>query len=131
MKAPALPGLSCSTDAMIGHRSVTVRSWTRIPVFVLGPRAEVAGVGLDRFILEVGRVQEVLRRQGEEAEQQQRRDRGQPTVPMTLDDERATNPFLRCAVAGVRNSAMTRCGTELGSPGEVFAEIRSWKDTFR
>jgi len=58
MKAPALPGLSCSTNAMIGHRSVTVHSWTRIPVFVLGPRAEVAGVGLDRFILEVGRVQD-------------------------------------------------------------------------
>ncbi len=67
------------------------------------------------------------RQQADEA----RRERGEPTVPSTITLELETNPFLRCAVAGVRNSAMTRCGTELGSPGEVFAEIRSWKDTFR
>ena len=60
-----------------------------------------------------------------------RRERGEPTVPSTICLERETNPFLRCATRGVRSSAMTRCDTELGSADEVFAVLRSWKDTFR
>lgn len=60
-----------------------------------------------------------------------RRERGEPTVPSTMSLERESNPFLRCTVPRVRSSAMTRCGTELSSAEEVFAEIRSWKDTFR
>lgn len=54
------------------------------------------------------------------------RERGVPTVPSLLADEKATNPFLRAddpAMAGL-----------VGLPGrtapEVFAEIRRRKDTF-
>ncbi|MDT8327888.1 MAG: hydroxyacylglutathione hydrolase [Roseovarius sp.] len=51
---------------------------------------------------------------------------GQPTVPSTLAEELATNPFLRAADPGVQaNLGMT--GQD---PALVFAEIRTRKDRF-
>ena len=49
-----------------------------------------------------------------------------PTVPSTLGEERATNPFLRADVDEVC-SAVDMAGA---GPMEVFAEIRSRKDNF-
>jgi hydroxyacylglutathione hydrolase len=58
------------------------------------------------------------------------RARGEPTVPSTIAEERATNPFLRCDVAAVRRVAEARAGTALASTAQVFALLRQWKNAF-
>jgi hydroxyacylglutathione hydrolase len=64
------------------------------------------------------------------ARERARRDRGEPTVPSTIDDERATNPFLRAAEADVRAAAETHAGRPLGDDVAVFAALRAWKNVF-
>jgi len=59
-----------------------------------------------------------------------RRDRGEPTVPSTIAEELATNPFLRCEEPEVVASAESHAGRRLKDRVEVFAEIRAWKDNF-
>ena len=44
------------------------------------------------------------------AREQDKRDRGLPTVPARMDDERATNPFLRAAEPAVLAAAAGACG---------------------
>jgi hydroxyacylglutathione hydrolase len=56
------------------------------------------------------------------------RGEGRPTLPSTLADELATNPFLRCTEAAVVAAAENRAGRRLGSPAEVFTVVRAWKD---
>lgn len=51
---------------------------------------------------------------------------GQPIVPSTLDEERATNPFLRAGQPGVRAAV----GLPDAPDAEVFAELRRRKDAF-
>ena len=60
-----------------------------------------------------------------------KRSRGEPTVPTTIAEELATNPFLRCAESEVVASAEHHAGRSLAGPVEVFAEIRAWKNNFR
>ena len=60
-----------------------------------------------------------------------RRALDQPTVPGTLAEELATNPFLRCATIPVRKAAIAHAGRELAADHEVFAVVRGWKDGFR
>jgi hydroxyacylglutathione hydrolase len=55
---------------------------------------------------------------------------GRPTVPSTIADELATNPFVRCTVPGVVEAASRHAGRSLEPGAEVFREIRSWKDSF-
>ena len=64
------------------------------------------------------------------ARETKRRERGEPTVPTTIGEERATNPFLRCAEPEVIASAERHAGRRLATPVEVFAEIREWKNNF-
>ncbi|HEY7776739.1 MAG TPA: hydroxyacylglutathione hydrolase [Kineobactrum sp.] len=53
-----------------------------------------------------------------------------PTVPSRLTQERATNPFLRCAEPAVV-ATLQRLGKWRGeTPEEVFAALRTWKDSF-
>ena len=59
-----------------------------------------------------------------------RRDRGEPTVPSTIEEELNTNPFLRCEEPEVVAAAERRAGRALAGPVEVFAEIREWKNVF-
>ena len=59
-----------------------------------------------------------------------RRERGEPTVPSTIEEELATNPFLRCGEPEVIASAERRAGRTLAGPVEVFAVIREWKNAF-
>jgi hydroxyacylglutathione hydrolase len=54
------------------------------------------------------------------------RDQGRPTVPSSLADELATNPFLRAADPAIRAQLAMRDATD----AEVFAEIRARKDRF-
>jgi hydroxyacylglutathione hydrolase len=55
-----------------------------------------------------------------------RRARGEPTVPTTLADEIATNPFLRTDSANLRATI----GVD-GGEVDVFARTRQLKDSFR
>ena len=54
-----------------------------------------------------------------------------PTLPSTIGLEKRVNPFLRSRHENVKSSAERRAGRMLPTPVSVFAEIRSWKDTFR
>jgi len=55
---------------------------------------------------------------------------GRPTLPSTLGEERATNPFLRCAEPVVIESANKYLGARAADPARVFAAIREWKNRF-
>ena len=54
------------------------------------------------------------------------REAGKPTVPSTMAEERATNPFLRADVPDLQRAA----GMEGQDPVSVFAEVRRRKDRF-
>jgi hydroxyacylglutathione hydrolase len=70
-----------------------------------------------------------LRRRTEDATTM--RQSGQPTLPSTIADERAANPFLRVDDAAVRTAVAARLGRDLVDRVETFAELRRWKDGFR
>ncbi len=55
------------------------------------------------------------------------RAKGRPTVPSSLAEELATNPFLRPQDPGV----LAAIGAAPGDPAAAFAEIRRRKDDFR
>jgi hydroxyacylglutathione hydrolase len=55
------------------------------------------------------------------------RARGEPTIPSTMGEERAANPFLRADDPALA-AAVGRAGAP---PAEVFGEIRRRKDNFR
>jgi len=58
------------------------------------------------------------------------RERGEPTVPSTICEELATNPFLRCDEPEVRRAAQARAGRALPDTAAVFAALREWKNAF-
>lgn len=57
------------------------------------------------------------------------RGRGEPTVPTTVADELATNPFLRCDSVELRASVGKQF-PEAIDPVAVFARVRQLKDAF-
>src|SRR5205809_3672516 len=52
-----------------------------------------------------------------------KRSKGMPTLPSTISEELATNPFLRCTESEVVASAERHAGRKLADPVEVIAEI--------
>ncbi|HZN86694.1 MAG TPA: hydroxyacylglutathione hydrolase [Burkholderiales bacterium] len=58
------------------------------------------------------------------------REAGRPTLPSTLGEERATNPFLRWREPAVIESANKYLGARVSDPVRVFAAIRDWKNRF-
>ena len=52
---------------------------------------------------------------------------GQPTVPSTIDEERATNPFLRCTVPAVVRAMDGEAASD--DPVAVFAALRRLRNT--
>ncbi|MBI5780500.1 MAG: hydroxyacylglutathione hydrolase [Rhodocyclales bacterium] len=54
----------------------------------------------------------------------------QPTVPFTIADELATNPFLRCREAEVIAAVGRRLARAPADEVEVFAALRAWRDHF-
>jgi len=56
------------------------------------------------------------------------REAGMPTLPSTLGEERATNPFLRWKEPAVIESANKYLGARVSDPVRVFAAIREWKN---
>lgn len=65
-----------------------------------------------------------------ETRMQALRERGQPTLPSTIAQEKATNPFLRVAEPAIIASASGRAAKKLSDPVSVLAEIRDWKNNF-
>ena len=59
------------------------------------------------------------------------RQQGHPTLPSTIADELATNPFLRAGVDAPRHAAEAHAGRALAHPVDVFAVLREWKNGFR
>jgi len=57
------------------------------------------------------------------------RAKGLPSVPSTLGEEKATNPFLRCNTASVIAAGLQH-GAADASPTAIFAAIRSWRNGF-
>lgn len=72
---------------------------------------------------------EALWRRSEEASAM--RADGRATLPTTLADERASNPFLRIDAPGVLASITARLGRAPEDRVEAFAVLRRWKDGFR
>ena len=70
-----------------------------------------------------------LRRRTEDATAM--RQTGRATLPSTIADERATNPFLRVDEAPMRAAVAARLGRAAIDRVEIFAELRRWKDGFR
>jgi len=54
---------------------------------------------------------------------------GQPSVPSTLADELATNPFLRWSAPGIIAAATARLGHRPAHDAETFGAIRVWRDS--
>lgn len=52
------------------------------------------------------------------------------TVPMTVAQERASNPFLRVAEPGLQATASARLQQTLLDPESVFVAIRAWKNRY-
>lgn len=65
------------------------------------------------------------------ADATRRATRCEPTLPSTIADELATNPFLRCTEPGVVAAAERYAGRPLQDEIEVFAALRRWKDGWR
>jgi hydroxyacylglutathione hydrolase len=69
--------------------------------------------------------------QARSAEVSRLRAAGKPTVPSTLDEELATNPFLRWDAPEVVVAARKFSGDDtLRTPVAVFTAIREWKNVF-
>ena len=58
------------------------------------------------------------------------RDAGRPTLPSTIGEEKATNPFLRAREPAVVESVNKYLGSRVSDPVRVFAAIRDWKNKF-
>lgn len=54
----------------------------------------------------------------------------QPTLPIDLASELATNPFLRCDQPSVRQGLLRERGIDTRTPVETFAALRAWKDVY-
>ncbi|MDO5505744.1 MAG: hydroxyacylglutathione hydrolase [Pseudoxanthomonas suwonensis] len=64
-------------------------------------------------------------------EAQAQRAAGQPTLPSTLESERACNPFLRIDVPEVIQAVARHEGRPAADRVATFAALRRWKDGFR
>src|SRR5438067_3717106 len=69
----------------------------------------------------------IARQSREEA----KRARGEPTLPSTIGEERATNPFLRAEETAVKSAAEAHARRRFDDPVATFAELREWKNRFQ
>ena len=58
------------------------------------------------------------------------RERGEPTLPTRIGQEKATNPFLRVTEPQVVSAASSYKGARLDGAVEVLAALREWKNKF-
>jgi hydroxyacylglutathione hydrolase len=64
------------------------------------------------------------------ADEQAKRDRGQPTVPSNIALERQTNPFMRYTVPAVIKTLTDSGRIDHPAPLAAFAALREWKNNF-
>jgi len=62
---------------------------------------------------------------------EQRRSRGEPTLPSTIALENEVNPFLRTRQPAVAQAAHRFDAADEADPVAVFAALRQWKNEFR
>lgn len=62
--------------------------------------------------------------------EQAKRNRDAPTLPSTIADELATNPFLRVREPAVRAMAQAQASRPLDDDVAVFGVLRDWKNRF-
>lgn len=62
---------------------------------------------------------------------EERRSRGEPTLPSTIALENEVNPFLRTRQPAVAQAAHRYDGADEADPVAVFAALRQWKNEFR
>jgi hydroxyacylglutathione hydrolase len=55
---------------------------------------------------------------------------GLPSVPSSLGEEKATNPFLRCTELAVVEAAIQQNPTVNRKKSEIFKTIRGWRNSF-
>jgi hydroxyacylglutathione hydrolase len=79
-----------------------------------------------RFALAVEPDNATLAERRRRCEAQRARD--EPTVPSTIADELATNPFLRCGEPAIRHAAERQRPGAGASTVTTFAAIREWKN---
>jgi len=65
-----------------------------------------------------------------EARAKKLRDQDLPTLPSTIAQEKATNPFVRVREPAVVAAASKHAGKPLADPVSVLGEIREWKNSF-
>jgi len=65
-----------------------------------------------------------------EARAKQLRDQDLPTLPSTVGQEKATNPFVRVLEKTVVAAASKFAGRQLTDPVSVLAAVREWKNSF-
>jgi hydroxyacylglutathione hydrolase len=58
------------------------------------------------------------------------RAQGRPTVPTSIADEKATNPFLRTSSPALQASVRARASVEAHDAVAMFAAVRALKDHF-
>ena len=88
-----------------------------------GHEYTLANIGFARTV-EPGNERLAAREQRDRAT----REAGRPTLPSTLGEEKATNPFLRCREPAVVESVNKYLGSRVSDPVRVFAAIREWKN---
>ena len=55
---------------------------------------------------------------------------GQPTLPSTIAQERAINPFMRCDAPDVITAAQVQGAADASGPA-VLGALREWKNRYR
>ena len=65
-----------------------------------------------------------------EARAKLQREKDLPTLPSTIGQEKATNPFVRVNEPTVVAAANRFTGKALNDPVDVLAAIREWKNGF-
>lgn len=65
------------------------------------------------------------------AVEQQKRDRGVPTIPSSIAIEKATNPFLRYREPAILDRLIDAGRLASKEPIAAFAALREWKNSYR
>ena len=60
----------------------------------------------------------------------QQKEMGLPTLPTTIAQQKAINPFLRCHTSAITHTLQQKFDSRLRSELETFTCLRSWKDKF-
>jgi len=59
------------------------------------------------------------------------RELNKPSLPSTLAEEKATNPFLRCHIPEVITTVQQQFNVETTVDSDIFYRVRTWKDQFK